>query len=85
MPKPEVILEIQENPYFECPLCGYQDYMGNTEVCPICDQKDDEEQDLCYFIDMKRKLCRQDGKACIYAEKKTWDECPKLEGFGSKG
>jgi hypothetical protein len=79
-----VDLKVQEKPYFVCGTCGYQDFMGNTECCPICDPEEDEKQDLCYFIDIERELCRQDGNSCPFVSSKEWDNCPKLEGMGSK-
>jgi len=74
-------LKVPENPLFECPECGYQDFMGNTEVCPVCDPDGHEKQDVCFFLDGSRGLCRQDGLVCGHTEDKSWDKCEKLEGF----
>lgn len=80
MSKKDVELKIQEKPYFRCKKCGYEDYMGNTEVCPVCDPEKEEKEDICFFVDLKRNLCRQDGKTCSFAEDFSWSKCPKLEG-----
>jgi len=82
--KKEVVLEAKEHPTFRCEECGYEDYMGNVFVCPICDPEKSEEEDYCYFVDFERGLCRQDGKPCQFIEDRNWEECPKLEGLGRK-
>ena len=71
----------EHNPTFECETCGYQDYMGGTEVCPVCDPEGAESQDLCYFINGPLKKCRQDGQDCPHMDDKSWASCEKLEGF----
>jgi len=78
--KKNVVLEVKEKPYFVCPECGFEDYMGNTQFCPICEPEDANDQDFCYFVDFKEKLCRQDGEKCPFAKDRAWDSCPKLEG-----
>ena len=84
MVKKNVELKVQDEPYFTCDKCGYQDYMGNNSVCPICDPEEHKDQDVCFFVDLERGLCRQDGLTCDHIEEKSWDECPKLEGLGKK-
>jgi hypothetical protein len=79
--KEKIKLMIQEEPYFTCESCGYEDYMGNTEFCPICDPGDYNDQDICFFVDSERILCRQDGDTCPHFEERSWDDCEKLEGF----
>ena len=66
---------------FECPICGYQNYMGNTEVCPVCEPEKDEAQDLCNFVNLETRRCSQDNQTCPYIESKKWEECPKLQGY----
>jgi hypothetical protein len=77
-------LKMKETPTFKCETCGYEDYMGNTEVCPVCDPEGNEAQNICFFFEGDTKLCRQDGVACPFSESKKWEDCPKLEGLGKK-
>lgn len=84
MEKETVKLEIQEKPCYTCPNCGFEDYMGNLYVCPICEPDKAQEEDNCFFVDLERELCRQDGLPCSYVKNKNWEDCPKLEGLGKK-
>lgn len=76
--------KVKENPTFKCGICGYEDYMGVTQACPMCDPEEYEKQDVCFFFEGDTSLCRQDGKPCPFSESKKWEECPKLEGMGKK-
>jgi hypothetical protein len=81
----EVDLKIKEDPYFVCGTCGYEDYLGNTECCPVCDPEENNKQDVCFFVDLEQSLCRQDGLKCPHIKEKNWEECVKLQGYGAKG
>jgi hypothetical protein len=70
-----------DQPIFECSECGFQDYMGNMMACPICQPEKEEETQVCFFVNMTSKICRQDGKICSQIEDESWEECPKLEKY----
>lgn len=66
---------------FECSSCGYQDFMGNTSHCPVCEPDESSEENICFFVNISTKKCRQDGLECQHIEDKSWEVCKKLEGF----
>mgnify|MGYP001475702479 CR=1 FL=1 len=69
-----------KKPYYECEVCGYQDWMANTLRCPLCDPEPDEKDELCFFLNAVEETCRQDGEHCPYAQARNWADCPKLTG-----
>jgi hypothetical protein len=71
-------------PTFECGTCGYQDFLGNTEVCPVCEPEKAEEQDLCYFVNSTESMCRQDGEHCPHIPDRSWENCPKLMAYNPR-
>ena len=66
---------------FECKSCGYQDYMGNTKSCPVCEPEKSEEESICFFLNVDTEMCRQDGKKCPFIDDKDWQTCEKLEHY----
>jgi hypothetical protein len=75
----KILKELEEaKSYFKC-SCGYEDYMGNAEGCPICEPKE-EQEDTCFFLDEVKGLCRQDATPCPYLDSdKDYAECERLE------
>lgn len=71
-----------DDPQFECPACGYEDYIGNMARCPVCDPPPaNPDDDPCQFFTRAERACRQDGKPCPFAASKRWENCEKLAGW----
>lgn len=77
-------MEHKHQPLFECESCGYQDFMGNTNSCPVCNPDENAEENICFFVNLSDSTCRQDGKECPHIEDKSWEVCKKLEGYNPR-
>lgn len=63
-----------------CPVCGFQDIVGEFEGCPVCQPLSESAEVACYFLKRGVNLCRLDLKVCPHAGTKDFDSCVKIEG-----
>lgn len=63
---------------FECKKCGFVDKLGEALHCPVCEPSLNEKDPACYFLNQLNTKCRVDGTLCSFADKRLFDECPKI-------
>ena len=68
-------------PTYTCKKCGYADFLGTAEACPVCDPELNEETTLCFFLNRIDGICNQDMNECPYASSRDFESCEKLERF----